>query len=144
MKISNLSLSIANQRRSVYGPELIANGSFDANLTGWIVGADPLQVIPTWTAGGKVTIARGVGGAVGFGQTLTAPVIGQRFLATYDLESGTSSMVISYGSATATGINAGVGSVILTAAAATALFEIWPQSNSATLLLRSISLRRIY
>lgn len=137
-----VSLGIPMRRGPVYGPQLVTNGSFDTDLTGWTIGSDVAQVIPTWTAGGKVTLVRGAGSNAGFSQVISpAPVIGQRFLLEYDVESGTMAG-ISYGFAVAIGLT-GIGSTILTASDPWATFQLWPQSTGATVVLRSISLRRI-
>jgi hypothetical protein len=128
----------------VEGPELVTNGTFDTDLTGWTVGSDAAQVVPTWTAGGKVTLTRGAGGANGFGQA-----IGQAAAAIYivraSIESGTVS--VRMGNTTEVSWVAGSNARVMIAASATTTpqdsFGLWPQNSSSSAVLDDLSVKAL-
>jgi hypothetical protein len=62
----------------VRGPELIANGKFDVNMSGWVLGSDPAQTIPT-LVDGAVVLTRGAGGSLGFNTSAIPGVVANRF-----------------------------------------------------------------
>ena len=66
------------------GPELVNNGAFNSDLTGWTLGVDPLQVIATWVSG-SAQLSRGTGGSNGFSQSIGSFVSGELLRVRLDL-----------------------------------------------------------
>lgn len=119
------------------GPELVTNGTFDTNLSGWIVGTDPARVIPTWD-NGRVSLVRGAGGNTGFSQGIST-IVGRTYLVSFTVVSGVAAF--GGGFATTAGLIAGQVSRILIATGSNIGF--WPNSLNSTAVIDNISVKEL-
>jgi len=122
----------------VLGSELVSNGTFNTDLSGWAVGTDAAQVVPTWSAG-SVTLTRGSGGISGFSQGLGL-VSGRAYRVSFELISGNVSCgggLPGFTTVTTLGVNTRVivanGSNI----------QFWPTNTSSTAVIDNISVKEI-
>lgn len=119
------------------GPELVTNGTFDTNLSGWTVGTDPAQVIPTWN-NGRVSLARAAGGISGFSQGISTTV-GRSYVVSFTVVSGTAAF--GGGFPTIGGLAVGQVSRILIATGSSIGF--WPNSLNSTTVIDNISVKEL-
>ncbi len=124
-------------------PDLVSNGSFASNLSGWTVGTDAAQVIPTWVAPGRVSLTRGAGSLDGFSQVISGVVAQKAYLVELDLVSATAgSITVALGGGALVGVTT-PGRVRFVIVAGGALLRLWPQSSNATVVIDNISVKEI-
>ena len=120
------------------GAELVTNGTFDSDLSGWTLGTDPLQVIATWDAG-RVSLTRGTGANMGFSQVLGL-VVGKSYRIEFDTISG--SPVVGFGYSNAVGYAGQRFSQVVTITGDGG-FYFWPQNWSSTCVIDNISVKEV-
>ena len=122
---------------ATFGPELVTNGTFTSDLSGWNVGTDPLQVVPTWSSG-AVVLTRGSGGTLGFSQVTTL-TSGRFCRISFDVTSGVAAVG---GAVNSTGGLTGSVTLYL-AITGGATIQFWPNSPSSSCTIDNISVREV-
>ncbi|MEM8615322.1 MAG: hypothetical protein AAGF20_00150 [Pseudomonadota bacterium] len=126
-----------------YGPELVVNGTFDTDLTGWANTA--VNLTPTWVSGeAQLSRSGGISPNDCFGQTVTVEIGAQYEIkvsasastAAWQVRDGTQSLV------SAQGLNAGENTVTVTPAGANMILNFWV-SNGQTADIDNISVRKV-
>ena len=138
-----VGLVLDKSRGLALGSELVTNGTFDTGLTGWTVGTDPAQVIPTWS-NGQVSLARGAGGNGGFLQTFTTGPDKSYWLSFTVVSVSSGSTAVSLGGTVT--VVAGTGNfrlLIPRAAANSAGIQFWPSSTNATIVIDNVSVKEL-
>lgn len=118
------------------GAELLANGTFDAGLSGWALGADPAQVVATWIAG-RASLTRGSGANAGF--SITPLTAGRLYEVTFELVSG--NVALNIGGNVSTAATPGLKTARGVAAGITLAF--WPTAINSTAVIDNVSAREI-
>jgi hypothetical protein len=143
----SVGLMLDKSKGLALSANVVANNDFPSGLSGWTVGSDAAQVIPTWVGAGQVSLARGAGGNAGFEQTITGVVSGSWYKLTIKAGAGSGLTVAGINGMTVTGQNSVASgqeavSYLLTSAT-TISVRIWPTSTSTTGVVERISLQRI-
>lgn len=124
-------------------PELVTNGGFDTDITGWVTAEpDPNAVVKTWDAG-RLRMARGTG-SNSQGPTQAVPTVAGRLYALTFTSSGASVAVRVDSGVMATAVS-GIGTFTyyFTATGSTASPYFWPTNTSTTAFLDNVSVREV-
>lgn len=116
------------------GSNIVTNGTFDADLTGWTTGTDAAQVIATWDAG-RAKLTRGAGGTGGALTQTFATVSGTWYKLTFTATAGAGgsgvAVRVDSGILGAQVVGAGTKSVFFLATGATAAPAFWNINSNA-------------
>lgn len=140
-----LGMSLGLPGQQTGKPELLANGTFDSDISGWSqVGSGDITV--SWNAG-RLRAVRNGAGTLGLPTTsvTTIPGVTYRwsidvFLAQISFRIGSISLGTQYANQVILANNTGSGTFVATGA--TAYIALWPNSPTGTSEIDNVSIRR--
>ena len=135
----SLGVVVDKSKGQALGPELVNNGAFNSDLTGWTLGVDPLQVIATWVSG-SAQLSRGTGGSNGFSQSIGSFVSGELLRVRFTVVSGVAACG---GPFPSVGSLTGSVDLVVPAFNSSAAFRMWPTNPSTTCVIDNVSVMKI-
>lgn len=126
-------------------PELVVNGTFDTDVSGWLQAAG--SDVEISAAEGHMVMERATGGVVSFPYQVIATVAGGTYALSLDVFEGATSVRVgtSPGNGSMYGANESVGAVDETfvASGGVAYLSLWPVSENDTTEVDNVSITRV-
>jgi hypothetical protein len=131
------------------GDELVTNGGFDTDLSGWTFdNTDPITIVTTWDVGGYATLTRGSGGITGSPeQTFSGLEVGKAYLLQFDILSGGAERITliwaAMGLSTQSKSGVGTYSIVGVYAGGTSFIKFWNTGNNEFANIDNVSVREL-